>query len=732
MTRAPAVQGLAAALHWRITPLARGLRQHADAWQALFRNLPVPHPMLDARYVDALLQHFGRGDEHLCVLHDGQAAQAMTILRPRGFGVWTTFLPSQTQVGPHLMRGVDQVAGLCQALPGWIDRIELLCVDPAVTAPPGHGDGAPDCLPHSLTVNIAPLADFEAYWQSRPGRLRERIRTLERKATAEQAALRFTCQRGNDVAAGVARYAALESAGWKAGEGTALTPGGAQEGFYRDLMTSFAADDSAAVYELRFGERLVASRLTLAVRGTMAILKTTYDESFGRYGPGRLHLRHTIENAHSLDRLQRIEFCTNASHDQLAWITGQRQVCHWSVFRSPRAAATYRLLRATRACLRSLRPAGDEAATSVAIYTSHAGLPRPAHQLLAEREPTDIELGADWLANLEATVFAGGDAVRYFVLSQEQAPMAVLPLTVQRGRLGSRARGLSNFYTARLAPAIAPWVSPTELLPLVRAVRQHLAPLTSLTLAPLDPDDRECRTLAAALALDGFVVYPFHCFRNWYAEPPRTWQEYLERRPGAVRSTIARMGRRFDARGGRIEVLTDLADADRALAAYQHVYARSWKVPEPFTGFIPGLVQLCARRGWLRLGVAWLDGEAIAAQIWIVAHGRAAIYKLAYDSAHAKLAPGTVLTAHLMRHVIEQDRVREVDFLIGDDAYKGDWMTASRERWGLAAYNPRTAGGLGAWVLEAVSRVTKPLRQRSQAHPPHAASPARSARAKNA
>jgi hypothetical protein len=47
-----------------------------------------------------------------------------------------------------------------------------------------------------------------------------------------------------------------------------------------------------------------------------------------------------------------------------------------------------------------------------------------------------------------------------------------------------------------------------------------------------------------------------------------------------------------------------------------------------------------------------------------------------------------------MQYVIEQDRVTEVDYLIGDDAYKKSWVSDRRERWGLVAYNPKTASGL--------------------------------------
>ncbi len=55
-----------------------------------------------------------------------------------------------------------------------------------------------------------------------------------------------------------------------------------------------------------------------------------------------------------------------------------------------------------------------------------------------------------------------------------------------------------------------------------------------------------------------------------------------------------------------------------------------------------------------------------------------------------------MLTAKMMEHVIDVDRVDVVDFLSGDDGYKKDWMSHRRERWGLVAFNPRRP--LGAWL----------------------------------
>ena len=77
-----------------------------------------------------------------------------------------------------------------------------------------------------------------------------------------------------------------------------------------------------------------------------------------------------------------------------------------------------------------------------------------------------------------------------------------------------------------------------------------------------------------------------------------------------------------------------------------------------------------------------------------MANGRAEIFKVAYDEAYKSHTAGTLLTAALMERVLDHDQVCEVDYLIGDDPYKKTWMSHRRERWGIAAYNPRTLVGL--------------------------------------
>ena len=46
-----------------------------------------------------------------------------------------------------------------------------------------------------------------------------------------------------------------------------------------------------------------------------------------------------------------------------------------------------------------------------------------------------------------------------------------------------------------------------------------------------------------------------------------------------------------------------------------------------------------------------------------------------------------------MKHVLDVDKVDAIDFLSGDDAYKKNWMTHSRERIKIDVFNSNTLKG---------------------------------------
>jgi hypothetical protein len=339
-------------------------------------------------------------------------------------------------------------------------------------------------------------------------------------------------------------------------------------------------------------------------------------------------------------------------------------------------------------------------------------------QLMDKAAATSLYAGSDWYRVLTSAVFDGRDA-RLYALYRHGRCVAALPVVVNDQREVDGVTSLANYYTPLYAPALAQDVSVAEFSALLRRLRSDVPSASRWTFAPMDPGSAAYATLCDALRHVGLVPFRYYAFGNWYLRAPEGWAAYLATRDGRSRGNIVRTVRKFEAAGGRAEIVRSPADVEAAVASYLAVYGSSWKQSEPYPRFIPELARCYAESGALRLGVAWLDGQPIAAQIWLVAHGRADIYKVAYNEAFKQRSPGTYLTAELMRHVLEVDKVREVDYLIGDDAYKKDWMSDRRERWGIVAYDPRSLRGLVGLGREAGGRWAKAAWRRLQGH--HAA-----------
>jgi CelD/BcsL family acetyltransferase involved in cellulose biosynthesis len=233
-----------------------------------------------------------------------------------------------------------------------------------------------------------------------------------------------------------------------------------------------------------------------------------------------------------------------------------------------------------------------------------------------------------------------------------------------------------------------------------------------LRLDALDTEWSGLAPLLSGLRRAGRVVQLFDHFGNWHDTVPHgSWTDYLAARPGRLRETIRRKTARAERDPAlRLTMARTPSEVGAALPAYLDVYRRSWKEPEPYPRFDASLLPAAAAAGVLRLGVFWHADTPIAAQYWIVEHGAATVLKLAHDEQHKALSPGTVLTAWIIRHLIEADAVRTLDFGRGDDPYKADWVSRRRQRIGVIAADPFSPRGLAAIARHAAGRVLRRVR----------------------
>jgi len=694
---------------WQLHPAREHFPACAAEWDRLNAQLYASHPFFDSRFIGPLLEHFDSGRELLCVHRSTDAnngsIDGALILRPVGFGRWALFLPSQTQVGAVMLKDASLLETLLPALPGHAWSLDLLSIDPLYAPDWTHLRLPRIVIPHANTMAVATTGDFAAYWQARAKKLRDNIRRYGRRAEETAGPLSVkTITDPDEIAAALIRYGQLESAGWKSKEGTAIAPGNTQGQFYADMLARFAARSQALAVELRAGERLVASRLFIRHQRMWIALKTTYDETQSVYAPGRLLLHAVLERAFKDMPDGAVEFYTNANQDQVAWATALRPIPHHQIFRNNWVAGLLGFVKTLR---RPTLSEDGDALNPLAVrsYPNIVALPPATLQLFQKAEVHYPEFPAGWFANLQQTVFGDDPGVCYYVAERAGQTVAILPVRLARYGIVRRVEALGNFYTSLYSPILAPEATELDLAALLQAASRDQGVAHEMRFAPMDPATRTYATTFAALRSIGWMPFRYFCFGNWHLKVDSDWHNYLDNRPGSLRNTIKRKSKRFAAIGGTLEIVTSPAQVDAAIADFNHVYARSWKKPEPYPKFVPGLIRWLAEKGWLRLGIARMQDHPVATQLWIVCHGKASIFKLAHDQSCAKLDVGTLLSAHLMAHVIDHDNVQEIDYLIGDDPYKREWMSNRRERWGIVAYNPSTLVGLCLMCYESAGRL---------------------------
>jgi GNAT acetyltransferase-like protein len=337
-------------------------------------------------------------------------------------------------------------------------------------------------------------------------------------------------------------------------------------------------------------------------------------------------------------------------------------------------------------------------------YSGLSLLPSQYSTLFDEASLRSFFLSQTWFQNFEETMVHKSERVRIYGVESsglDNAPVAALLMRHPKQATGPfaplRMEGLSNYYSSYFGPVTSQSFenAPEIVQALASALWSDRKMWDVLNLQPLDRSSPIFALLVRAFRDSGMVVQTYFCFGNWYLDlAGRSYAEYFRGLSSVLRKNVPYMTRKLQKTGcARIDLLTTQNGLEKALDDYEKVYKASWKIPEPYPAFIRGLAEKAARSGWLRMGVVYYDDRPAAAQIWIVHARVASIYKVCYDESYSKLSLGTVLTSRLLEYVIDVDRVKVVDYLSGDDAYKRNWMSHRRERWGIAAFNPRSIKG---------------------------------------
>ena len=333
---------------WTLYP-ARQFAAHATRWQAL-NAATANSPLLEPEFVLPLLTEFASDKELLACYERAGELLAIAVLSPRRRGVWETFQPSQAPIGLWLQRPdvaleplLDQ---LLRKLPGFPLVLSVIQRDPALSTRPQDGASV-QTLDYVDTSKITLQGTFEEYWATRGKNLRTNMKKQRTRLTKEGVVARMQSSRApEEMAAAVADYGVLESAGWKASGGTAIHPDNAQGRFYTTMLEGFCQRGAATVNRYWFDDKLVAMNLCIEGDGSLIILKTTYDESIDKaFSPAFLLLEETTQQLYAEQKFKRLEFYGKVMDWHRRWTDEVRTLYHVNNYRWPALLQLHTMLK---------------------------------------------------------------------------------------------------------------------------------------------------------------------------------------------------------------------------------------------------------------------------------------------------------------------------------------------------------------------------------------------------
>ena len=299
------------------------------------------------------------------------------------------------------------------------------------------------------------------------------------------------------------------------------------------------------------------------------------------------------------------------------------------------------------------------------------------------------------------------DRLDWFRLVQEHTPEGdPLVIRVRNGVArcwlflsvrGHRADSLSNWYSLRFGAVVeAPGGGKAPVGQFSRGLRQ--AGISHVFLEPLAADD----PIPTELRRKGWAVRRSQVNVSWRIDTKgMSFEDYWGSRPSRLRNTIRRRTRKAD-----LDIVVHDRFDEQAWADYVSVYEASWKPTEGSSELIRRVAEQEGAARTLRLGLAYKDGHPVAAQLWLVENGAASIHKLAYRSDARHLSPGTILSMEMFRRALDVDKVGMIDFGMGNDAYKAEWMTHSVPLYAVSAYDLLSPRGWAGILRSVWSKLT--------------------------
>ncbi len=285
--------------------------------------------------------------------------------------------------------------------------------------------------------------------------------------------------------------------------------------------------------------------------------------------------------------------------------------------------------------------------------------------------------------------------------------VGVLPLE----ELNGRRRSMANFHSPRFEPLAVDAAAAAALTEGALGSRR-------LSLSFIETRSKTLATITRQARAVGYDVRIRDAEESPEVAIAGSWDEYFPTVSKNMRREFRRRQKRLSEVGElEFETHDGSTDAEARVREAFAVEARSWKgaagtavaVAGSQLEFYLDVANWAAERGWLRICLLRLDGQAIASDFALEVDGVFYSIKGGYDPAFGEYSPGRLMDG------LEIQRAHEIGlrrFEFGGDAehHKLQWRPQSRPLVRFDAFAPTLAGRLDCLVAVHGRRPAKALR----------------------
>ena len=343
----------------------------------------------------------------------------------------------------------------------------------------------------------------------------------------------------------------------------------------------------------------------------------------------------------------------------------------------------------------------------VELVTRRADVPLDAKQwnaLVAVNETNTVFQTYEWFDAWWQN-FGAGRQLYFLIVRAGDTISGFAPLTLRRSPFGWRLLEFAGTGNADYQDFILPTDKPRQLQAICHFLRARRWQWERLALANVPSHSSTHAALSAAGESSGLQVVdeirvscPTLMLAHNSVDVRHMIDKYSLRRPLNWFSKRGVVGFRH---------VTSADEISALLPAFFDQHRRRWRTVGKYSlfsetrqmRFYETLAGALHARGWLQFSVVEFNGEPIAFHFGFDYGGCLTWYKPSFETRYAEHSPGLLLTRQLIEDGLKRSR-RELDFTVGDEAFKGRFSSHYRYNLNFGVYPGGVTRAIAVFVRD--------------------------------